>query len=111
MKSVGRGHVEQVGVKVHDFVHGQKDCLVGVGHFANLRKVCSWALSVRSWARASFRLRAWSDRIGVTIRRSPSVEMSSSVSGVIRRSSRMGLSMMMPELFPTDCRRFVIYRS
>jgi hypothetical protein len=42
------------------------------------------------------------------ISRLPSVSNSKSVSWVIPSRSKMGRSMMIPELFPIACRRFVI---
>ncbi len=74
-------------------------------HIASLRKVCSWAASVRACARAILPSRAPSARTGVTINRSPSVDTSSSASAVTPRRSSTGLSMMMPELLPTVWRR------
>lgn len=100
----GRTAVKPKQLVIMQFKHlqyRQKERIPFAGHFASFLKVRSWEARVRACARAILRSREPAVRIGVMISRSPSVETSSSVSAVIRSSSRTGLSMMMPELFPT----------
>src|SRR5690606_7743772 len=97
----------RIQVQVQDLFQGQKERL-GHGYLASFLNVRSCAAKTFFCALATRFRREASARIDVTIRRSPSVVTSSSVSAVIFRSSRKGLSMMSPELFPMICRRLIM---
>src|SRR5262245_42865816 len=88
---------ELVGVQTQHVVRREKK---GLDHLASFRNVSPCLLRTRFCARANAVRRPPDVRTGVMIRRSPSVDSSSSVSGVILRSSKMGLSMMIPALLP-----------
>jgi hypothetical protein len=93
-------------VELLDVLDGQE--LGRRGHLASLRNVRSCLRTTFAWTFARRCVREDDSRTGVMIRLLPSVVSSRSVSGVIRSSSRMGLSMMIPALLPMAWRRLLM---